>query len=507
MTISIIDSIVTAVHKILNVHASKLSARSGNHAAFWRLCMRHPLFTLSIWPVRTTHKASLVLLLLLFFAPLAFAQANGGSVSGTVMDTTGDQIPQASIQIRNTQTGVVLSTTTNATGYYEFPSVLPGSYMETVEASGYSKSTTTLFEVSTGTRQTIDISLKIGEVVQTLTVSAASQLMDTTSSALGSEITPEKVENLPLNERNFFPLIGMQAGVNASSGASSQNSRGGFEVNGAPGLSNNILLDGVDATDGEDNGIGVGAGSITNTLSIDAISEFRLLSSVPSAQYGRASGGILTIATKSGGNSLHGGLFEYFRNDVLDANTWTNKHAAPLVAKPELRYNDFGANAGGPILKNRDFFYFNYEGDRVIAGSTKSGETATQALIKSVSNPQIAKELSLMPAPTSSTSNPLVGMYVGNRDTVTNENLFMGRGDIYLGHHHLLARYNYNTQLQQIQQFRPNDNQDYPITFHNAVLSDIWSVNPNLVNEVRLGLDRSLVNRNVDTYFTDPTGS
>src|SRR6185312_5969855 len=203
----------------------------------------------------------------------------------------------------------------------------------------------------------------------------------------------------------------------------------------------------------------------------------------------------------------HGGLFEYFRNDVLDANTWTNKHAHPIVAKPELRYNDFGANVGGPLLKNRAFFYFNYEGDRVIAGSTVSGETATQTLINSVSNPQIKKELSLMPVPTSSTSNPLVGMFVGNRDTISNENLFMWRGDTYLGRHHLLARYNYNTQLQQIQQFRPNDSQDYPIKFHNAVLSDIWTVNPHLVNEARLGLDRNLVNRNLDTYFSDPTGS
>jgi hypothetical protein len=129
----------------------------------------------------------------------------------------------------------------------------------------------------------------------------------------------------------------LRPGVNASSSASAQNGRGGFEVNGVPGLSNNILLDGVDATFGETNSIGASAGSITNTLSIDAIAEFRTLSSVPSAEYGRASEGILTIATKSGTNAFHGGLFEFFRNDVLDAHTWTNKHARPIVAKPELR--------------------------------------------------------------------------------------------------------------------------------------------------------------------------
>jgi hypothetical protein len=463
-------------------------------------------FTASELCARCIQIVSLVAFTMMF-CQCGMAQASGGSVSGTIADSTGNSVPRATVQVKNIATGVVLTTVTNDTGYYEFPAVLPGSYVETVHANGFSESTTSTFEVSTGQRANIAVSLQVGSVAETVTVSAAAQLMNLTTSDLGTEVTPEKVNNLPLNERNFFPLIGLQPGVNASSSASAQNGRGGFEVNGAPGLSNNILLDGVDATFGETNGIGAGAGSITNTLSIDAIAEFRTLSSVPSAEYGRASGGILTIATKSGTNAFHGGLFEFFRNDVLDANTWTNKHARPIVAKPELRYNDFGGNVGGPVFRSRAFFYFNYEGDRVVSGTTTSGETATPALIHSVSNPLIAQELSLMPAPTSSTSNPLVGMYVGNRDTISNENLYMGRGDTFLGAHHIIARYNYNTQLQKIQQFRANDNQDYPITFYNAVLSDIWTIGSAKVNEFRLGLDRNLVNRNVDTYFTDPTQS
>jgi carboxypeptidase family protein len=454
--------------------------------------------------------AALIVCLLafsIFSASIGMAQAAGGSISGTVQDSTGSAIPSATVEARNTATGIILTTTTNSTGFYEFPSVLPGTYTTTVKSKGFSDRTTKTYEVSTGVRQNISVTMQIGAVTEQVDVSAAEQLMNVTSSDLGTEVSPEKVKNLPLNERNFFPLIGLQPGVNASAGASAQNGRGGFEVNGAPGLSNNILLDGVDATFGETNGIGAGAGSITNTLSIDAIGEFRTLSSVPSAQYGRASGGILTISTKSGTNTFHGGAFEFFRNDVLDANTWVNKHSNPIVKKPELRYNDFGGNIGGPFIRNRAFFFVNYEGDRVVSGSSTSGETATPALIASVSNPQIAKELSLMPAPTSATSNPLVGMFVGNRDTISNENLFLSRADTYLGAHHILARYNYNTQLQQIQQFRPNDNQDYPITFQNAALSDIWTIDSTKVNELRLGLDRNLVNRNVDTYFTDPTQS
>jgi len=467
----------------------------------------HQSLTVSIQRWKRHTLLALVIAVPLFSTPLLHAQASGGSVAGTVVDPSGGQVPGATVDIHNTATGVTQTTTTNNTGFYEFPSLLPGRYTETVHASGFSNRTTGTFEVSTGQRQNIQVQLSVGSVSETVDVSAAQQLMNTTTSDLGTTISTEKVSNLPLNERNFFPLIGLQPGVNAVAGSNSQNGRGGFEVNGAPGLSNNVLLDGVDGTFGETNGIGAGAGSITNTLSIDTIAEFRLLTSVPSAQYGRASGGILTISTKSGGSQFHGGIFEYFRNDALDANNWTAKHAVPITKKPELRYNDFGVNVGGPIVRDKAFFFFNYEGDRTIVGSTVSGQTATQALINSVSNPQIAKELSLMPAPTSTTNNPLVGMFVGNRVTVSNENLFMGRGDTYLGQHHIIARYNYNTQLQQIQQFRPNDNQDYPITFHNAVLSDVWTINPSKVNEIRIGLDRNLVNRNVDTYFSDPTGS
>ncbi len=196
-----------------------------------------------------------------------------------------------------------------------------------------------------------------------------------------------------------------------------------------------------------------------------------------------------------------------FSGPSSSCNFTPTKHSNPIVKKPELRYNDFGGNIGGPFIRNRAFFFFNYEGDRVVSGSSTSGETATPALIASVSNPQIAKELSLMPAPTSATSNPLVGMFVGKRDTISNDNLFLARADTFLGAHHFLARYNSTTQLQQIQQFRPNDNQDYPITVHHAALSDIWTIDSSKVNELRLGLDRNLVNRNVDTYFTDPTQS
>jgi hypothetical protein len=233
--------------------------------------------------------------------------------------------------------------------------------------------------------------------------------------------------------------------VNASTNTS-QTNRGGFEVNGAPGLSNNILMDGIDATFGEDNGAGPGSGAYINTIGVGAIEEFRTTSSVPPAQFGRAAGGILAITTRSGANAFHGSAFEFFRNDILDANTWVNKHQTPVVVIPKLRYNEFGGNLGGPIVRDKAFFFFNYEGDRVVSGSSTSGNTPTAALIASVSNPRIAQELSFMPKPTSATSNPLVGLSVGNLITQTKEDTFVSRADVNLGHHRGLVRFNQNNQ-------------------------------------------------------------
>jgi hypothetical protein len=440
----------------------------------------------------------------------ALCQVSGGSISGTVVDPSQGVIPQARVTARNTATGVESKATTNQTGYYEFPVVVPGSYAITVQAPGFGDAATSTFAVITGQRSQVNVQLKLGSASENIQVSATTQLLNSVSADLGTEVEPQKINNLPLNQRNFFPLIGLQPGVNANSGSTTLNGRGGFEVNGAPGLANNILIDGVDATFGESNSLGSaigGTGSNINTMSVDAIDEFRTTSGVPSAQYGRASGGILTLTTKSGSNRFHGNLFEYIRNDAFDANTWNNKHVASVVPIPKLRYNDFGGNVGGPILHDKAFFFFNYEGDRQNSSQTMTGDTATAALIASVSNPAIATELSLMPQPNSTTSNPLIGFFTGNRSIALNENVYMGRFDWNVKSHRIMVRYNYNNQAHEIQQFRADDFQGFPLTSQNAAIEDVWTPSANLVNEFRLGLNRNILNRNTTGYSTDPTQS
>ncbi len=436
-----------------------------------------------------------------------YAQEAAGGISGTVSDPSQAVIPGAAVAVRNTRTNLTLNATSNSTGFYDFPNLPPGEYIVTITQLGFQTLTSKPFSILSGQNARLDLGLRITGDTNAVDVStSASQLLNTTSNDLGTTIEPAKIAALPLNQRNFFGLVALQPGVNAS-GNTGQNNRGGFEVNGSPGLNNNILIDGVDATFGEDNGAGPGSGSYINTIGLGAIEELRTTSSVPPPEYGRASGGILSITTKSGTNQFHGSVFEYFRNDILDANTWNNNHVTPRVQKPKLRFNEFGANLGGPVYRDRAFFFFNYEGDRVVAGNSTTGNTPTPALIASVSNPQVATELSFMPAVTAATTNPLIGLSTGNRITSTQEDTYVARGDVNLGAHRLLARLNLNNQQQAQQQFRPSDSLVYPLRFYNADVGDVWTIRPNVLNEFRFGFNRNDLARQNSTYTSDPTKS
>jgi hypothetical protein len=464
-------------------------------------------FSLPPMPLGALLHAVALLLFALVTSCIGLAQEASSGINGVVSDSAHSVIPNARVTARNVATNLTVETTSNGSGFFEFPNLPAGQYTLSSTATGFQVAYSTPFAILTGQRARADMMMQIGSVISTVDVSASvTQLVNSTSNDLGVNIEPVKIQNLPLNQRNFFALVALQPGVNAATNTS-QNSRGGFEVNGAPGLSNNLLMDGIDATFGEDNGAGPGSGAYINTIGVGAIAEFRTTSSVPPAQYGRAAGGVLAITTKSGANAFHGSVFEFFRNDILDANTWVNKHQTTVVPIPKLRFNEFGSNLSGPITRDKAFFFFNYEGDRVISGSSTSGNTPTTALIASVSNPSIAQELSFMPKPTSATSNPLIGLAVGNLITQTKEDTFVSRADLNLAKHRLLIRFNLNNQQQDIQQFRRDDFLSYPLRFYNAAIEDVWTPNPNMVNEFRLGMNRNDLARHNTTYNTDPTQS
>jgi hypothetical protein len=263
-------------------------------------------------------------------------------------------------------------------------------------ANGFERSRGNIFELFSGTRPRIDFALTVGSIAETVNVTATAPLVNSTTTDLGVVMPRSRVDELPLNGRNFQELVGLQAGV-VNSPSSSAGSRGGISFHGSTALGTNLMLDGVDMSFGEVNGsagfASAGGGStLINTVSVEAIEEFKSTANASSAEYGRAGGGVLNVITRSGTNVYHGTLFEFFRNDKLNANDFfSNKNG---LAKSPLRWNQFGGNLGGPILRNKLFFFFNYEGAQVKRQAQVTGNVPTPLLLSQLPAP-IASVLSL----------------------------------------------------------------------------------------------------------------
>ncbi len=444
---------------------------------------------------RTWGLASPVLLLIAL-AGAIYAQIGGGSIIGAVTDESGAAVANATVKATNVQTNVASSTVTNAQGYYEFPLLGAGKYSIEVTAQGFQPARSQEIELNSGTRPKIDFALKAGVISEAVSVTAAAPLVNATTTDLGVVIDQKKVESLPLNGRNYQQLVGLQAGVvNAPSNPAG--GRGGIEFNGSPALGNNLLLDGVDMSFGEVNATGGAAagadGPLINSVSVEAIQEFKATGSAFSAEYGRATGGVLNITTKSGTNQFHGTAFEFFRNDALDANSFDSNRAG--LKKPPLRWNQFGGNLGGPIRRDKLFFFFNYEGAIVRRAQQITGNVATPALLAQVS-PEIREALNLLPRDFTPTSDPLIGFHRRNDQRRNDEHTYLGRVDWTLGDHRISGRYNYNHQDFVNPQLMPDHPQVFPNRAHNLALQDNFTISPTMFNETRLGFNRSDLDRN-----------
>lgn len=419
------------------------------------------------------------------------AQIGGGSIVGTVKDPAGAAVPGARVEAVDLDTNETHTTVTNEVGYYEFPLLPAARYRIEAKLEGFQRATTAPFSLNAGTRPRFDLALALGQVAESVEVVGSAPLVNTTTTDLGVVVDQSKVESLPLNGRNWQQLVGLQSGVmNSPPGAAGD--RGGIEFNGSSGLGNNLLLDGVDMTFGEypsaatDVAAG-GGGSRINTVSVEAIQEFKATGSAFSAEYGRATGGVLNITTKSGTNAFHGTLFEFLRNDVLDANSFYSNLSG--FEKPPLRWNQYGGNLGGPIRKNRAFFFFNYEGAATRRNQQISGNVATP-LLKEKVTPAIRETLNFLPDTFAPTKNAYIGLHQRNDRSKTDENTILSRGDINLGMHRLTMRYSYNHQDFSDPILLENHPQLFPTRFHNAVVQDGWTISPSIFNELRVGFNR-----------------
>jgi outer membrane receptor protein involved in Fe transport len=290
--------------------------------------------------------------------PYAGAQSTGGRIRGTVTDESGGAIVGAKVTLINEGTNVSREVQTSAAGEYLFLEVPVGSYEVDVNQQGFKKSAHKGIVLVLNEIATVDITLQVGSNVDTVEVTGAPPVIDTTTTQLGAVMTDQSVRELPLNSRNTYQLLQLQPGVQSQLGADlfyGSSNPGVVSVNGGRGRSNNYMVNGGDGNDIFVNGPAI-------QPSPDAIEEFRVLTNTFDAEYGRNSGSVVNVVTKSGTNSVHGDVYEFFRNKVLNTKGFFDSTA------PDYKQNQFGATLGGPIKKDRTFLFGSYEGDRLRQG-------------------------------------------------------------------------------------------------------------------------------------------
>ena len=456
-------------------------------------------------PSRLTYPAIVVFVLVSFQG--VDAQLGGGSITGLTLDPTGAIVAGAKVRATNVGTNTTLETVTNQEGHYEFPLLPAGRYVLQAEHTGFQIGRSAEFTLNSGTRPRFDLMLALGAVSEQVQVVSAAPQVNTTTTDLGVVMTRDRVESLPLNGRNYQTLVGLQSGALAFP-STYTGQRGGMELNGAPAFGINLLLDGVDMSFGEnsapasDRGAVSNGGSKINTVSVEAIQEFKTSSSVLSAEYGRATSGVVNVTTKSGTNQLHGTLFEFFRNDKMDANSFFSNLSS--LPKPALRWNQYGGNLGGPVLKDKLFFFTNYEGATVRQADQVTGNVPTPLLTRQLT-PAIQKHFAGLPITFTPTSNPLIGLHRRNDKDIDDEHTTLSRMDYITGPHQVAVRYSYNHQdFSRPEGVRPANQRVFPTRFHNAVIQDGMTISPAMFNEVRLGFNRTDVNRRNTTFDTEP---
>lgn len=465
--------------------------------------------------------ACAVLALLTLAAGTSWSQTFRGTIQGTVTDTTGAAIVDATVTVRNVDTGLIRTTQTTADGSYFVPELPIGNYSVTVEKNGFASAVTNGVKVDVAVERRVDASLKPGDIKQQVIVSASTQpAVQTTSNTLGGVMEEHQVTNLPANGRDFQKLIFLTPGVSGSPDqiTDSPGSYGIFSMNGARGRSNNFLLDGTDMNDGFRNDPAINEAGVfgdpATILPLEAISELNVLSNYE-PEYGRNAGAVVNIVTKSGTNEFHGTALEYFRNTVLNARNYFNADGTP---QGTFHNNQFGASMGGPIQKDKTFFFFDYEGQR------ESGSQATLACVPDFSqfptssNPVIAALIARNPWPTPNinsgvvTMNTTLGVTTGCQSSDPNispDNLstntpfsndinsFIGKIDHSFSPSNLLSgRYYFgnSTQLFPLAltggATLPGFNTDTPTRVQLVSISDVWTISPSKVNEARLGWNR-----------------
>jgi hypothetical protein len=339
--------------------------------------------------VRARLLVGLLGMVMVFMATSAIAQTSYGSIVGTVTDATGADVPGAEITVTNNGTNATLTTKAGSGGTYSFQNLNPGNYKVSVTNPGFKSYIQGAVDVQVGGTTRVNAALSVGDVSQTVTVDATSQItLQTDTSSLGGVVEGRQVEESPLNGRNVNNLLDFIPGVvpgggtsgntvaNGGSGSFQAGAQtqaiayGNYQIGGGFSGQSLFFIDGVESNIPENN-----VNSLVPTQ--DAVQEFRVSTNNVTAEFGGFSGGVVQISTKQGTNKFHGSAYEYFRNTALDANDYFDKQHG--LARQPLHQNQFGANLGGPILKNKLFFFFSFEREKVTSGGLDTYTLPTAA--------------------------------------------------------------------------------------------------------------------------------
>ncbi|MEO6403571.1 MAG: TonB-dependent receptor [Vicinamibacteria bacterium] len=409
-------------------------------------------------------------LAMLCIAPGAQAQIDRATLAGTVKDASGGVLAGATVTVTNIATNVASTAKTSSSGAFLVVNLGSGQYLVEAEAQGLQKSVQSVI-LEIGQRGRIDMTLSVGGVTENVTVEGVRRLLNTEDATLGAVIDNNSVAKLPLAIRNWDDLLALVPGVQGDryteqGGGTSFGRTGGVNVHGARSLQNNFLLDGVD-----NNSISENVQELTSQVSrpsVDAIQEFKVVTSPYSAEYGRSPGAAVSVSTKSGTNEIHGTLYDFFRNEKMDTIDFFSKRAGQ--PRPTNDQNQFGGNVGGPIIKDKAFFFVDYEGTRITRGVTRLTSVPTAAqrsgnlggtvrdpltglpfpggvIPADRIDPVAAAILGLVPLPNQSGANN----FFRQADLIDNSDRVLGRLDYKLSSNDsVFARYIYSNRTRQI---------------------------------------------------------
>ncbi len=470
---------------------------------------------------RNLSEFALVLIALLVLSvTTAKAQTFRGTILGVVTDSSGAAVPGATVTIKNVDTGLTRTVSTGDDGSFSAPELPIGTYSVTVEKSGFKLGIVNGVRVEVSTEKRTDVTLQPGELAQRVEVTGEDlPMVESTSDTLGGIIEGKVAANLPVNGGDYLKLIFLTPGVSGSPDmiTDSPGSFGTFSVNGGRGRSNNFLLDGTDMNDGYRNDPAINEAGVFGTpatiLPIESVAELHVASNFE-AEYGRSAGGVINIVTKSGTNEFHGSASEFFRNTVLNARNYFNDKVDPAsglsIAQNPFHANQFGGSLGGPIVKDKTFFFVDYNGVRETGALSSLACVPTAANIATatadnggVVNPVISNLLALSnkiwPAPTN--GNDCYDNGGVNASLATPFNNFVDSGIVKIDqsfnpNNLLTGRYYIGNSTQSFPLalvgggLVPGYNTFTPTRVQLISLSYVATISPSVVNEARLGWNR-----------------